>query len=73
MIMTDNDGTVVPQTADQSRIVKFQLDDNKHYNNVSLNTPKGSGSNFISLGSLSKTNEINLYQLIVRLIFATLE
>ncbi len=62
--MIDNGGVVMPQTADHSRIINFQLDDNEHYNKVSLNTPKGSGSNFISLGSLSKTNELNLYKLL---------
>ncbi len=54
MIMIDNDGTVVPQTMDGSKIIVFQLDDNEHYENVSLNTPNGSGSNFTSLGPLSK-------------------
>ncbi len=62
--MIDNDGPVIPQTSNHSRIINFQLNNNKHYNKVSLNTPKGSGSNLISLGSLSKTNEINLYKLL---------
>lgn len=64
--MIDGQTTIIPKTENHSRIITFELEDNKRYYGVSLNTHTRSGSSRTSLGSLSKTmkwinyNEKNL-------------